>query len=231
MNALNALTLLTLLAGPSDPATYAHETVYRTNLERVKLGLAPLKASVRETAAAQWMAEDQARHNVCRHTDSLGRDFSTRAREFGVGRAMGENCAAGQRTPESVTKSWMASPGHRKNMLNPGAKLIGLGYATGSKGYGAYWTMVLGDTDTLPLIIDNEALGTDRDDVSLYLYGKGLAQKMRISNGDGQWTEWRPFQQTLNWTLAPGKGPKKVRVELAGANGDTCWAEDTIERR
>lgn len=38
----------------------------------------------------------------------------------------GENIAKGQNTPEFVMKSWMDSPGHRKNILNPKFKEMGV---------------------------------------------------------------------------------------------------------
>ncbi len=50
----------------------------------------------------------------------------------------GENIAAGQYSPQNVMDSWMNSPGHRKNILNPDFEYIGVGLARGGS-YGIYW--------------------------------------------------------------------------------------------
>ena len=46
--------------------------------------------------------------------------------------------AAGQSSPQNVMDSWMNSPGHRKNILNPDFEYIGVGLARGGS-YGIYW--------------------------------------------------------------------------------------------
>ena len=50
----------------------------------------------------------------------------------------GENIAAGQSSPQNVMDSWMNSPGHRKNILNPDFEYIGVGLARGGSN-GIYW--------------------------------------------------------------------------------------------
>ncbi|NJR62658.1 MAG: hypothetical protein HC769_29995, partial [Cyanobacteria bacterium CRU_2_1] len=47
-----------------------------------------------------------------------------------------ENVAQGQKTPSEVVRSWMKSPGHRQNILNPNFTEIGVGYSQN------YWTQV-----------------------------------------------------------------------------------------
>lgn len=54
-----------------------------------------------------------------------------------LGREIGENIAEGQRDAEEVVAAWMASAGHRANILHPGYRRIGIGMA---EGHGArYW--------------------------------------------------------------------------------------------
>lgn len=61
-------------------------------------------------------------------------------RKFGIQYTYaGENIAAGQQTPQDVMNSWMNSPGHRSNILNPNYTTIGVGFAKGGA-YGTYWT-------------------------------------------------------------------------------------------
>lgn len=45
-----------------------------------------------------------------------------------------ENVAQGQPSPEQVVSSWMNSPEHRQNLLNPEYQHLGVGYAN------AFWT-------------------------------------------------------------------------------------------
>lgn len=49
---------------------------------------------------------------------------------------MGENVAAGQQNPVAAVESWMTSPGHCSNIMNPNYNLIGFG------GSGNYWTQL-----------------------------------------------------------------------------------------
>ena len=42
--------------------------------------------------------------------------------------ATGENAAWGETTPEKVVADWMASEGHRVNIMDPAAKYMCLGY-------------------------------------------------------------------------------------------------------
>jgi uncharacterized protein YkwD len=49
--------------------------------------------------------------------------------------SIGENIAWGTgslATPRSIVRSWMNSPGHRANILNPGFRDIGIGIANGA---------------------------------------------------------------------------------------------------
>jgi uncharacterized protein YkwD len=50
--------------------------------------------------------------------------------------SVGENVAYGYSTPQTVMEAWLASPGHCKNIMNPGFTELGLGKE------GSYWTQV-----------------------------------------------------------------------------------------
>jgi hypothetical protein len=208
-----------------------HEAVHLANLERQKHGLPPLKLAEREDAAARWMAADLARRNVCSHTDSLGRGFGERARQFGIASAAGENCAAGHPDAKSVIAGWMKSPGHRANMLKPESVLVGVGYAAGTQGFRHYWTMVLSRADWFPVVIEREAPSTQRATVELYLFGAGSVRSIRLANDDEPFGPWIPHRRTVEWNLSEGKGLKRVRVEMMDALGRVFWADDTIMRR
>jgi len=98
-------------------------------------------------AAARGHSEDMAVNDYFSHTSLDGRTFDQRISAAGYGGAFpwGENIAAGQSTPEEVVAGWMASPGHCTNIMSPGYKAIGVGYAfrSGST-YRHYWTQDFG---------------------------------------------------------------------------------------
>lgn len=96
------------------------DEVFRlTNIERGKRGITLLERDTELERAAQqhsiWMA-DNRRLKHSRHTPG-GWDA--------------ENVAAGQDTAEEVMRSWMTSTGHRRNILDPSMKRIGIGMALG----------------------------------------------------------------------------------------------------
>ena len=97
--------------------------------------------------AARGHSEDMAANNYFSHTSLDGRTFDQRIHDAGytASGTLGENIAAGQPSPQSVVNSWMGSPGHCRNIMDPAFRAIGVGYAyeAGST-YRHYWTMSLG---------------------------------------------------------------------------------------
>ena len=66
---------------------------------------------------------------VASHTRPDGTNCFTVLKEYGVSdTATGENAAWGETTPEKVVADWMASEGHRVNIMDPAAKYMCLGY-------------------------------------------------------------------------------------------------------
>jgi hypothetical protein len=159
-----------------------------------------------------------------------------------------ENIAAGYSTPAAVVAGWMASSGHRANILSTTSRELGIGYSfdgadtgnvrldangdctpDGTGGpYFHYWTQNFGLRSTAyPVVVDREAYQTATVDVDLYLYGTGWASEMRIRNSGGVWTAWQPFAANVAWQLAPGPGVRQVDVEIR--SGSTVrTASDTI---
>ncbi|MBD2179099.1 CAP domain-containing protein [Pseudanabaena sp. FACHB-1998] len=122
------------------------ELLKLTNLERKKLGLAPLKLSVKLTRAAQFHAEDMANKNYFSHTGKNGSSMADRTKVVGYKYSfLGENLAAGRATPEGTVRQWMNSTGHRANILNEKFTEIGFGYAISPNSrYRHYWVQVFG---------------------------------------------------------------------------------------
>lgn len=109
------------------------------NQERAKAGVSPLKLSTSLDSMAKVKAEDMRDNNYFSHTSpSYGSPFDM-MKKFGISfSTAGENIAAGQQSASDVMNSWMNSPGHRQNILNPSYTEIGIGVAKGGS-YGTYW--------------------------------------------------------------------------------------------
>ncbi|MFI6982841.1 CAP domain-containing protein [Embleya sp. NPDC050154] len=114
-----------------------------TNAERAKHGCGPLTDNAKLQAAAQGHSHDMAKRGYFDHINPDGADSSRRISAAGYRwSASGENIAAGQASPAAVMNAWMASPGHRANILNCSFKDIGVGvdFAPG----GPRWTQNFG---------------------------------------------------------------------------------------
>jgi hypothetical protein len=59
-----------------------------------------------------------------------------------------ENIAAGTKTWSDTLRMWKESPGHDKNLLTPGADIVGVAVARNENtSYKVYWAMVIGRRD------------------------------------------------------------------------------------
>ena len=127
--------------GAYGSALFQLEVLQLVNQARADAGLAPLTADPALTAAAQTRAEELTA--LYSHTRPDGRSCFTALTEAGVAYwAAGENIAAGYPTPAEVVAGWMASDGHRANILSEDFTQMGLGYAPAEDGYGHYWAQL-----------------------------------------------------------------------------------------
>jgi hypothetical protein len=51
--------------------------------------------------------------------------------------------------------------------------------------------------------------------------------ELRLRNGQSDWTDWRPYARSTEWTLEPGDGRKVVECEYRDAAGPSVSASDT----
>ena len=105
--------------------TFAQEILDLVNIERKKAGAKPLRLSDDLIRAASIRAMEQVRKFS--HTRPNGTPFYT-VLVRGMNTTLGENVAVGQPSPKTVMRDWMNSAGHRKNILNPQYKELGVGY-------------------------------------------------------------------------------------------------------
>ncbi|MEO1298215.1 MAG: CAP domain-containing protein [Cyanobacteria bacterium J06636_16] len=137
--------------GPqSETDRFDQEVLKLVNQERTQRDLKPLTLNAKLDRAADKHSKDMAEKDYFSHTGKNGSSIGDRASAAGYQWSrLGENIAAGQRTPESVVQGWMNSSGHRANILNPNYTHMGLGYKslspdTGNVNYGRYWTQMFG---------------------------------------------------------------------------------------
>jgi len=123
------------------------EMLAQVNKVRKKAGIAPLRANDRLDQAAQRHAEDMLARRYFAHENPEGKTVRERARAAGYDwRNIGENLAEGQFSVSEVMDTWMHSPGHRRNILDPAFKEIGIGLAFGRSGgtYRVLWVQAFG---------------------------------------------------------------------------------------
>jgi uncharacterized protein YkwD len=89
------------------------------NSARAKAGCAALAINPKLQSAAAGHAKAMARQNFFSHTGKNGSTAKSRINAAGYGwSAIAENIAAGQTSAKEVVSTWLASAGHKKNMLN-----------------------------------------------------------------------------------------------------------------
>jgi len=107
---------------------------------RAQAGLPALGRSDTLTQTAAVHARDMAQNGFFSHTGSNGSSIGDRARTARYGFCfIAENIAKGQGSLDQVMTGWMASEGHRRNILSPQASEFAL-----VRGEGEIWVMVLG---------------------------------------------------------------------------------------
>lgn len=123
----------------SEVSAFAMRVLELANEERASRGIAPLRWSTTLQDPANLRAHEITQYFS--HTRPNGRDcFSVFPKLNG---SWGENIAGGQSTPEDVMDTWMHSPGHKKNILNPRFTEMAVGYCyDDNTDYGHYWVQL-----------------------------------------------------------------------------------------
>jgi uncharacterized protein YkwD len=110
-------------------------------------------------AALNQIALEQARAMATKDTldhDVLG-SFSGRIARSKAGRAA-ENIAYGYDNFEKTLAQWIASSGHRRNLLLHNASRVGVASATSATSHRTYWAMeIAGDYEKRPIVASKPA--------------------------------------------------------------------------
>jgi uncharacterized protein YkwD len=108
----------------------------------------PLVWNNRLELAAIDHARDMAERNYFSHTSKDGRSMEDRIVFAGYqfkgykSFMAGENIAQGQQSIDEVMRGWINSPGHCKNLMNPGLKEVGVAE------YNTYWVQDFGGRES-----------------------------------------------------------------------------------
>ena len=119
---------------------YAYKVYELVNMEREKAGVSPL--DYREDIAEAATLRAQEIVSSYTHTRPDGSKFSTVFDELDIAkRASGENIYTSPITPEAAVKGWMASEGHRNNILKEKYTATGIGIYQDKAG-GLHWVQL-----------------------------------------------------------------------------------------
>lgn len=119
------------------------QVVRLTNAERREAGCPALTVDGHLVTASLRQSNYMARTRLFSHVWQDGSTFVDRSEDSGYRQPAGENIAWGYRSAPEVMEAWMASPGHRRNILNCKAKSFGAGVAFAADGT-PYYTQVFG---------------------------------------------------------------------------------------
>ena len=123
-------------------AAFEDQVISLTNEQRTVAGCGVLRMDTRLRAAAIEHSVDMRARNYFDHNTPDGVTPWARIAAQGYSDPSAENIAMGQQTPQQVVDAWMASPGHRANILNCSSKAIGVGVQFGPNG--PWWTQDFG---------------------------------------------------------------------------------------
>ena len=97
----------------------------------------PLKWNATLEKVAKAHRDDMRRRNTMTHYGKDGKDPGVRLNKAGYKwSTWAENVAMGQQNEEEVMKSWLKSPGHCANIMNPNVTEVGVARS------GNYWTQL-----------------------------------------------------------------------------------------
>jgi uncharacterized protein YkwD len=115
------------------PRTPAAQVLVLLNQRRAKAGLKPLRRDLVLAALARSHNQTMRRDGFFAHDDPQGQTFFERLAYLHRS-LIGETLAYGSGgfgTPKGIVSLWMASPPHRRVILTPGMRRVGISIITG----------------------------------------------------------------------------------------------------
>ena len=188
------------------------------NSEREQHGLPRLPENPVLDKAAELQARNMAKYDYFDHWDPWGRGPQNRIDAVGGNWLdfvrVGENIAAGGTTVERTCADWMASHGHRENILDPAWHAIGSAFARGKTSYGYYYVQEFANVN----VGGPKPVHKARVDVRLY----DAEDRLTLSLDDRELASVRPGESR---TLKLGKldPASRIEVEAFSASGRLSW--------
>jgi hypothetical protein len=128
------------------PPVRAEDITAMISQYRREHGLPAVKADAKLSAIAERQAQAMAASGIMDH--NVDGSFTSRISGASLA-AAAENIAAGTRTWADTLRMWQGSPGHNRNLLTPGADIVGVAVARNENTrYKVYWAMVIGRRDS-----------------------------------------------------------------------------------
>jgi uncharacterized protein YkwD len=132
------------------PAVLAADALTAINAQRAAAGLTLFQLDPGLAVVAGERSDDMAQKGYFSHTSPTGETFVTLMDRYGVphsvcGENIGYNNYPDDETVAVAISTWMASPSHRDNMLNPYFTRVGIGVARDGSGM-KYYTVVFAES-------------------------------------------------------------------------------------
>ena len=135
------------------------DLLHYTNIERARVGVAPLALCPTLSMAARFKAEEMAEHRYFAHESPIYGNPTNISRElFGIEDMRSENLTrriSRQNTAFDLVQSWLGSPGHKANMLDPEHRYLGVGVLENVMGMGVNY-------DGTPILDRYASLGVQK---------------------------------------------------------------------
>ena len=138
-----APTTQAIVGGGSEDSSFEERVLQLINVERAKGGLSAVVYNPVLDQAAEKHAVQMGQTNTMAHEGIGDGDPGERIRAEGFRNAWGENVAVGQTSPEQVVAEWMASPEHKRNIMDPNFKQSGIAQIQAADGR-LYWAQEFG---------------------------------------------------------------------------------------
>jgi uncharacterized protein YkwD len=146
-----------VVATPQDARSFERSTLCLLNAQRTSAGLRALSTRATLSRAAAGYSARMVRESFFAHQPPAGQGLAGRLARAGyLSHAaadwfVGENLAwatGTAATPRQLVAAWMASPGHRRNILEPAFRDVGVGMASGTPAAGPDGVTVATDFGT-----------------------------------------------------------------------------------
>jgi len=116
------------------------QLLHYTNIERARAGVPPLQLCPTLSMAARFKAEEMVQFRYFAHESPVyGCPFNISSQLFGIDDMRSENLTRRITRPNTaydLVQSWLGSPGHRANMLDPDHRYLGVGIVENVMGMG-----------------------------------------------------------------------------------------------